>query len=167
MYKSPKGANNKKSLSTMKSNENLLPSISGNGTTRTTQIIIFTSNKKANNIYKSQHSLSSLSLNCESKFMHNNVNTPNVNRMYSSNNLFLYGNENSFKKVNYAPRKVITVKTLIDTNNSSEEPKIENYNEKANSITSPQNVISPIKSNNLLSFNILKNIKSQISEGAQ
>lgn len=33
MYKSPKGANNKKSLSTMKSNENLLPSISGNGTT--------------------------------------------------------------------------------------------------------------------------------------
>ena len=50
MYKSPKGANNKKSLSTMKSNENLLPSISGNGTTRTTQIIIFTSNKKANNI---------------------------------------------------------------------------------------------------------------------
>ena len=93
MYKSPKGANNKKSLSTMKSNENLLPSISGNGTTRTTQRIIFTSNKKANNIYKSQHSLSSLSLNCESKFMHNNVNTPNVNRMYSSNNLFLYGNE--------------------------------------------------------------------------
>ena len=85
--------------------------------------------------------------------------------MYSSNNLFLYGNENSFKKVNYAPRKVITVKTLIDTNNSSEEPKIENNNEKAN--TSPQNVISPIKSNNLLSFNILKNIKSQISEGAQ
>ena len=79
--------------------------------------------------------------------------------MYSSNNLFLYGNENSFKKVNYAPRKVITVKTLIDTNNSSEEPKIENYNEKANSITSPQNVISPIKSNNLLSFNILKKYK--------
>ena len=79
MYKSPKGANNKKSLSTMKSNENLLPSISGNGTTRTTQRIIFTSNKKANNIYKSQHSLSSLSLNCESKFMHNNVNTPNIN----------------------------------------------------------------------------------------
>ena len=61
--------------------------------------------------------------------------------------------------MNYAPRKVITVKTLIDTNNSSEEPKIENYNEKANSITSPQNVISPIKSNNLLSFNILKKYK--------
>ena len=108
----------------MKTNENLLPSVGGNGTTRTTQRIMFTSDKKANNIYKSQHSLSSLSLNCESKFMHNNVNTPNVNRMYSSNNLFLYGNENSFKKVNYAPRNVITVKTLIDTNNSSEEPKI-------------------------------------------
>ena len=148
MYK--KGANNKKSLSTMKSNDNLLPSISGNGTTRTTQRIIFTNNKKINNIYKSQHSLSSLSLNCESKCVHN-VNTPsNVNRMYSSNNLFLYGNANLFKKVNYAPRKVITVKTLIDSNNSSEEPKIDNYKEKTNTInvntiSQNVNVISPIK----------------------
>lgn len=162
MYK--KGANNKKSLSTMKSNDNLLPSISGNGTTRTTQRIIFTNNKKINNIYKSQHSLSSLSLKCESKLIHN-VNTPsNVNRMYSSNNLFLYGNANLFKKENYAPRKVITVKTLIDNNNSSEEPKIDNYKEKTNTInvnTPPQNVnvISPIKSSNLLSFNIIKRYK--------
>lgn len=156
MYK--KGANNKKSLSTMKSNDNLLPSISGNGTTRTTQRIIFTNNKKINNIYKSQHSLSSLSLNCESKLIHN------VNRMYSSNNLFLYGNSNLFKKVNYAPRKVITVKTLIDSNNSNKEPKIDNYKEKTNTInvntiSQNVNVISPIKSNNLLSFNIIKKYK--------